>query len=1202
MPESLNANVLGQHENYEKIKIIHKVHVPDGRLESPLIGPKSSILRRHEANRLAPGHADIDRALGRKISPHKAGDYLRRPPRGKPRRVPNSGSYGRSRRLIAVNSPPSRREWERKNGMSHRSERHAHYDDDHSSPRTTYGHRSRFASSSSDSDHNGRPNHSKYPRQVRLNKNYDDPAYESFGETTDTDSDYDSVSSYDFILPGYGDADSYKEGTLPSMSDDTEKLALSPEPPKQPFLSRSNTTVEVIESKYTGETTNEGLRSAQIVLKQVQPPETRKRSSPLFRWTHFEHPIMDFEAFKHEVGQIQALTKVQKTGLHSFLGRVQRKYDKPVQTSLDVSARYMEPSHLEDTLPPEPQGKDSASRTVTWLCLPYFSLESYAGQMPGSRSSSHPIRTLLQFRHLQVKKARDLQQAAMFQAATPSDHCFHVAQIWSIIIGDSILVTCGRMSLPKLQSESISNVSELTAKSLEGQQRSIVIYNGSACCFALPLADCRTWSDFMSHFWEYFPQSLQFLDESRVLTPEDWPMLLKRAEKKSIRLDIQERRTPREWQLGVENIEQVALGQSTSTHTNKNGLRKTQMPKTRPGSIEQTSGNTSEVQGGHPQQQFASQKLENKDPQNRVEDDASSDEVSATLQHRSNAFHVFAWSGIGMGEIVREDPGQGLPSRESGTPKLSKGDASQAQQRIHDDLSRVELFLSTRASPSDRIRYRNCPQRTREQVYFDLAERNKQMSVAPEDQKFMKKYEIGVDLVKVADSLFCFFLPPKYRGPTVDKYWGAVGRRLNANDSEDSEKGPRVGPPKRKTRASGRFEYEQDSFLPSLRDDAQKTQTFSNLVSQIPHNKRASARVPAELPEAWLHLLRILAKKKTTRYSSGWIKFKNLLDDGMRKFLLGLGNPSLAPYSVFTPFQVVCLISSEFLRGMPSTIPGIDDIYTDYIERLGSDIAANPLDRKHQDRLRDVKQEISAISIPLDRQRQVMRKLAPHLAAGYYRSHYEGHNQSRLTSHKSKINSQNIDHSSSEQRSIHPRPAVEVTTFDDSTDRPMDMAEIQDMLCQDSLELLDKRWHSFQESLHAAEGLEEWQQDQISLNKDSQNTAIYAFTIVTVIFLPLSTVATILGMNTRDIRDMRSSQWVFWAVALPLTAFIILIGLSWTGKMQHIWDRLGEFWQGSNRRHRHYKRMQQEDFRQDRIGGDLYIPEIRRPRPPRRRY
>lgn len=42
--------------------------------------------------------------------------------------------------------------------------------------------------------------------------------------------------------------------------------------------------------------------------------------------------------------------------------------------------------------------------------------------------------------------------------------------------------------------------------------------------------------------------------------------------------------------------------------------------------------------------------------------------------------------------------------------------------------------------------------------------------------------------------------------------------------------------------------------------------------------------------------------------------------------------------------------------------------------------------------------------------------------------------------------------------------------------------------------------------------------------------------------------ASIFGMNTSDIRDMEDRQWLFWAIALPLTIAILLL--------VYFWDRI----------------------------------------------
>lgn len=76
--------------------------------------------------------------------------------------------------------------------------------------------------------------------------------------------------------------------------------------------------------------------------------------------------------------------------------------------------------------------------------------------------------------------------------------------------------------------------------------------------------------------------------------------------------------------------------------------------------------------------------------------------------------------------------------------------------------------------------------------------------------------------------------------------------------------------------------------------------------------------------------------------------------------------------------------------------------------------------------------------------------------------------------------------------------------------------------------------------------------NKVESTKDRQERAIYAFTIVTIIFLPLSSVASIFGINTKDVRDMDLSQWAYWATAIPVTAVVVFFGLLWTGELGNI--------------------------------------------------
>jgi hypothetical protein len=70
-----------------------------------------------------------------------------------------------------------------------------------------------------------------------------------------------------------------------------------------------------------------------------------------------------------------------------------------------------------------------------------------------------------------------------------------------------------------------------------------------------------------------------------------------------------------------------------------------------------------------------------------------------------------------------------------------------------------------------------------------------------------------------------------------------------------------------------------------------------------------------------------------------------------------------------------------------------------------------------------------------------------------------------------------------------------------------------------------------------------WARNSIEIRSENNNKAIYVFTAVTVIFLPLSFITGLLGMNTYDIRNLTHGQWLFWATALPFTLAVLIICL-----------------------------------------------------------
>ena len=91
------------------------------------------------------------------------------------------------------------------------------------------------------------------------------------------------------------------------------------------------------------------------------------------------------------------------------------------------------------------------------------------------------------------------------------------------------------------------------------------------------------------------------------------------------------------------------------------------------------------------------------------------------------------------------------------------------------------------------------------------------------------------------------------------------------------------------------------------------------------------------------------------------------------------------------------------------------------------------------------------------------------------------------------------------------------------------------------LENLNLTREEYQDQIRRCGTLSDTTKQSAEINEEDHGKAILVFTVVTVIFLPLSFVTSYLGMNTSDIRDMDSKQSLFWEIALPLTVGVMAI-------------------------------------------------------------
>ncbi|OWP01047.1 hypothetical protein B2J93_6521 [Marssonina coronariae] len=903
-----------------------------------------------------------------------------------------------------------------------------------------------------------------------------------------------SLSRHSKSLPG-------TESEISSISDISEKN----DAPKQEISKKSvesGKILHVLRSQYVGEGVIGRSHSVQLTLMPEPVPSSLKGTSPVFRWVHFEDKTMDLEHFEvsHSVEEaregllifeqnnslgISGLTALERSSISKLLSRVKRGYDKPLQTSTRTRIRYMVPSFLQDTLSEEQRPKIPRARTVSWMCIPYFCLEKYS-TAAGLRASSHPMRTLLQARFALTRKERDMKQAVQGLGNTPPEHCYYIAQIWFLIIDDSLIVSCARPSMASLQGDAITALPIPKDANTPTLSPNILVSTKSALLWALPLDQCQSWFAFASHFLEYWPLQAEITYLGKTVVASDWPRVLLLAKKSTVRLEVDFRPPAKIESVRGVLSEDPILEQSTEKGVEEPASNsKAPDPATR-----------------------SSPLLRPKDHEkNRKKRRGSSE------QHKEQ-FHVFTWINS-KNATHSVSPGITATNVDYILPGFEP-------QGLEDDLTEIDNYLSTEIHLSHRLIYDSCPVKTRVELYQVLSLERKAALEEKGGTLEIRAYEAIVDVANAAERLFQFFLPSDFQGPTVRKYWGGIYRLVKATKS-------------------GRFsERNTTEVLAWLDLINRSTVPFAQLFSQMPIAERPGNPIPEVFTTAWLHLVLGLAScpKDMRLFDIQMTTCLELLEQGIKRAIASATKMELPDYAVFPPFEFAWLIAFQLSRENSSSFD-ISDTYLEYLKLLQSDIEANPLDRNHQDRVVCLKQEIEVISDTLDVQQYVLRQAK------------RGFGASRIGARED-----------AEYPSQHPvqRPSPYSRSREVP---PIEPGAVQSIIIQDHSALVENRIRGFREMREIASELGDWNIQKIDSNKDRQEAAIYAFTIVTIIFLPLSTVAGIMGMNTRDVRDMPFSQWVYWATALPLTALVIAVCLAWAGELNNFWEGFRKLWERS---------------------------------------
>lgn len=132
------------------------------------------------------------------------------------------------------------------------------------------------------------------------------------------------------------------------------------------------------------------------------------------------------------------MPEADRRGIGKLLADVKRNCISTKSPTKGVTVRYMEPGFLHTLLSPEDGRRDrgfsGVPRSAMWLCIPFFSLHKYSGLMSDPKMGGFPVQTLLQVQYARNTERRDKLQVVCQSGNTPSGHCFHIAQLWCIVL------------------------------------------------------------------------------------------------------------------------------------------------------------------------------------------------------------------------------------------------------------------------------------------------------------------------------------------------------------------------------------------------------------------------------------------------------------------------------------------------------------------------------------------------------------------------------------------------------------------------------------------------------------------------------------------------------------------------------------------------------------------------------------------------
>ncbi|KAJ5628622.1 Nucleic acid-bindingOB-fold [Penicillium lividum] len=326
---------------------------------------------------------------------------------------------------------------------------------------------------------------------------------------------------------------------------------------------------------------------------------------------------------------------------------------------------------------------------------------------------------------------------------------------------------------------------------------------------------------------------------------------------------------------------------------------------------------------------------------------------------------------------------------------------------------------------------------------------------------------------------------------------------------------------------------------------ALKIEPFKLLFSRNGLIKPATDKSSHPLEQAWLHLLMslIYVRPKPSRCQQHMAICLGLFEMGLKKIDDSIDRQAIQKEKVALPLDILTIMGWHLLDHKSSgmDIKQILEIYSAYFYTLKTRVQLDPLERSHREDIRFLQDEIKMIQDVLADQKAVFDKLAV--------SQTDMKKLHQLERQQDKTQG-NLP----EAKNVKEMNGGDIDGLDSQL--PHSQSSISGAIARDCMDLIDHTAKQFNHLELQVSNLKEMNVEKIESDKDRQESAIYAFTIVTIIFLPLNTVSSIFGMNTVDIRNIEDGQWIYWAVAIPLTAAVMALTLFWVGELDNVYKTL----------------------------------------------